>query len=73
MEIQLIGENAGILWNVLNAQENKTMEISKFKKETKLNDAQFWAAAGWLAKEGKLVHSAEKKGKKTVETYRLAE
>lgn len=73
MEIQLIGSNAGILWNILNAQENKTMEIAKFKKEAKLTDPQFWAAAGWLAKEGKLIYSSEKKGKKTVESYSLAD
>ena len=72
MEIQLIGSNAGILWNILNAQENKTMDIAKFKKETKLTDDQFWAAAGWLSKEGKLIYASEKKGKKTVETYSLA-
>ena len=70
MDIQLIGSNAGILWNALNAQDDK-MEITKLKKETGLTDAQFWAAAGWLAKEGKLIHSSEKKGKKTVEFYQL--
>lgn len=69
----MIGSNAGILWNTLNAQENKTMEIAKLKKETKLTDAQFWAAAGWLAKEGKLIYSSEKKGKKNVESYSLAD
>ena len=70
MQIELIGSNAGILWNALNAQDDK-MEITKLKKETGLTDAQFWAGAGWLAKEGKLIHSAEKKGKKTVEFYAL--
>ena len=57
----------------VNAQENKTMEIAKLKKETKLTDAEFWAAAGWLAKEGKLIYSSEKKGKKNVESYSLAD
>ena len=66
----MIGSNAGILWNILNAQDDK-MEITKLKKESKLTDAQIWAAAGWLAKEGKLIHSAEKKGKKEVEFYTL--
>lgn len=70
MQIELIGSNAGILWNALNAQDDK-MEITKLKKESGLTDAQFWAAAGWLAKESKLIHSAEKKGKKTVEFYAL--
>ena len=70
MQIELIGSNAGIIWNALNAQDDK-MEIAKLKKETGLTDAQFWAAAGWLAKEGKLIHTAEKKGKKTIEFYTL--
>ena len=70
MQIDLIGSNAGVLWNILNAQQEK-MEITKLKKESKLTDAQFWAAAGWLAKEGKLLHSTEKKGKKDVDFYTL--
>ena len=70
MDIQLIGNNAGILWNALNAQDEK-MEITKLKKDCGLTDAQFWAAAGWLAKEGKLVYSSEKKGRKNVEYYAL--
>ena len=70
MQIELIGNNAGILWNILNAQDDK-MEITKLKKESGLTDAQFWAAAGWLAKEGKLIYSSEKKGRKNVESYEL--
>ena len=71
MQTEMIGSNAGILWNVLNAQDDNKMEIAKMKKETKLSDAQFWAAAGWLAKEGKLIYSTEKKGKKSLEFYTL--
>ena len=71
MQIDLIGNNAGILWNILNEQQENKMEITKLKKESGLTDAQFWASAGWLAKEGKLVFSSEKKGKKTVEFYQL--
>lgn len=71
MQIETIGNNAGILWNILNGQDDK-MEISKLKKESKLDDKQFWAATGWLAREGKLVYSSEKKGKKEVEFYALA-
>ena len=70
MQIELIGSNAGILWNILNAQDDK-MEITKLKKESGLTDAQFWAAAGWLAKEGKLIHTAEKVGRRNVESYTL--
>ena len=71
MQIEMIGSNAGILWNILNAQEDGNMEIAKMKKESKLSDAQFWAAAGWLAKEGKLTYSSEKKGKKSMDFYTL--
>lgn len=70
MQIELIGSNAGILWNILNAQDDK-MEINKLKKESGLTDAQFWAAAGWLAKEDKLIYSSEKKGRKNIESYQL--
>ena len=70
MQIELIGSNAGILWNILNAQDDK-MEINKLKKESGLTDAQFWAAVGWLAKEGKLIYSSEKKGRKNIESYQL--
>lgn len=70
MQIEMIGTGAGILWNILNAQDDK-MEIAKLKKESKLTDANFWASAGWLAKEGKLIYSSEKKGKKNVEYYTL--
>ena len=71
MQIELIGSNAGVLWNALNAQDDNKMEIAKLKKECGLTDAQFWAAAGWLAKEGKLVHSVEKVGRRNVESYTL--
>jgi len=71
MQIEKIGSNAGVLWNILDAQDDNKMEISKFKKESKLTDAEFWSAAGWLAKEGKLIFSTEKKGKKNVDSYTL--
>lgn len=41
------------------------------KKESKLSDAEFWAAIGWLSKEDKLVFTTEKVGKKTVKAYSL--
>lgn len=73
MQIELIGTNAGILWNILNGQDDKKMEIAKLKKECALTEPQFWAAAGWLAKEGKLLHSSEKKGKRTLEFFTLTD
>ena len=71
MEQSLIGKNAGILWTILQGKENE--EVSKLKKESKLNDAEFWAAIGWLSREGKLVCTEEKKGRKTSTFYALAD
>ncbi len=52
MEINNIGLNAGLVWNALNA--NGKMTETKLKKETGLASADFYAALGWLAREGKL-------------------
>lgn len=45
------GENAGLVWNALNAGKKTAKEI---KKATKLTDKMFYAALGWLAREGKV-------------------
>ena len=52
MEINNIGNNAGLVWNALSA--NGKMTEAKLKKETGLASAEFFAALGWLAREGKL-------------------
>ena len=49
----------------------KSVELAHLKKESKLSDAEFWAAIGWLSKENKLSFSTEKVGKKIVKTYSL--
>ena len=64
MEQVLIGQNAGIIWHLLEGKNG--VEVSLFKRESK-----FWAAIGWLSKEDKLSFSTEKVGKKTVKTYSL--
>ena len=69
MEINNIGNNAGIVWNVLNA--NGKMTEAKLKKETGLGSAEFYAALGWLARESKLNVISETKGSKTCEYYSL--
>ena len=46
--IELIGTNAGLVWNVLN--EGGKMSFKAVKKAEK----DMYAAFGWLAKEGKL-------------------
>ncbi|MCD7938124.1 MAG: winged helix-turn-helix domain-containing protein [Tannerellaceae bacterium] len=51
--IELIGTNAGLVWNTLN--EGGKMNLKAVKKATKIKaDKDLYAALGWLAKEGKL-------------------
>ncbi len=51
--IELIGTNAGLVWNALN--EGGKMSVKEVKKQTKIKaDKDIYAAFGWLAKEGKL-------------------
>ena len=69
MEINSIGNNAGVIWNALNT--NGKMSESKLKKETGLASAEFYTALGWLAREGKLNLEVEVKGAKTCEYYSL--
>ena len=69
MEINNIGNNAGVIWNALNT--NGKMTESKLKKETGLASAEFYTALGWLTREGKLNLEVEVKGAKTCEYYSL--
>lgn len=63
--IELIGTNAGLVWNALN--EGGKMSIKAVKKATKIKaDKDLYAAFGWLAKEGKLAFE-EKDGEMCVE------
>ena len=48
-----IGDDAGIIWQVLDAQGTKS--VKDLKKVTKLNDKEIYAAIGWLAREEKLI------------------
>jgi hypothetical protein len=69
MEINNIGNNAGILWNVLNA--NGKMTETKLKKESGLGSAEFYTALGWLARESKINVEVEVKGSKSCEYFSL--
>jgi len=69
MEINNIGNNAGLIWNALNA--NGKMTEAKLKKETALASADFYAALGWLAREGKLNTVTETRCGKDCEYYTL--
>lgn len=50
--IEIIGNNAGAIWNALN--ENNNLTVKALKKATKLKDKEVFAALGWLAREGKI-------------------
>ncbi|SEG04304.1 winged helix-turn-helix domain-containing protein [Parabacteroides chinchillae] len=51
--IELIGTNAGLVWNILNG--GGKMSVKAIKKATKIKaEKDLYAAFGWLAKEGKL-------------------
>ena len=51
--IELIGTNAGLVWNALN--EGGKMSVKAVKKATKIKaEKDMYAAFGWLAKECKL-------------------
>ena len=51
MNVELIGANAGKIWNAL---QNGALSSKALKKATKLKDADLNLALGWLAREGKL-------------------
>ena len=69
MEINNIGNNAGVVWGVLNA--NGKMTEAKLKKESGLGSAEFYTALGWLAREGKLNVVVETRCGKDCEYYTL--
>ncbi len=57
--IELIGNNAGLVWHALN--DNGQLSIKNLKKATKIKtEKELYAALGWLAKEGKLAFTEEK-------------
>ena len=47
-----IGENAGIVWNIL--KDNRHWEYDNLKKISGLSDRALNAALGWLAREDKI-------------------
>lgn len=53
MNADVIGANAGQVWQALAAAE--TLGIKQIKKVTKLKDKEVFAALGWLAREGKVI------------------
>ena len=53
MNVQSIGENAGIVWKQL-ASEHRKWEYAEVKAATGLADRDLNAAIGWLARESKI-------------------
>ena len=51
MNVEMIGANAGKIWNAL---QNGALSNKALKKATKLKEAELNLALGWLAREGKL-------------------
>ena len=47
-----IGENAGIVWNIL--KDNRHWKYDNLKKISGLSDRDLNAALGWLAREDKI-------------------
>ncbi|MBP5681528.1 MAG: winged helix-turn-helix domain-containing protein [Bacteroidales bacterium] len=62
--IEIIGNNAGLVWTALSANNGQTGK--GLKKATKLKDKDLFAALGWLAREGKI--AIEDKGDDIVVT-----
>lgn len=51
MLLEKIGNNAGLVWSVLESGE---LNVKVVKKTTKLSEKDLNLALGWLAREGKI-------------------
>ena len=65
MNIQSIGESAGIIWNLLQSESRK-WDYQEIKQAPGLSDRIINAAIGWLAREGKLSIEETKVGRRNV-------
>lgn len=61
MNTEVIGQNAGLVWEALNLGE--TLGTKQIKKITKLKDKDLYAALGWLARENKVNFEETEDGK----------
>ena len=57
-----IGENAGIIWRMMD--NNKHWEYGELKNATGLSDRELNAAIGWLARENKIQFGTDESGQK---------
>ncbi len=58
MDKHIIGENAGIIWRLLNNGER--WEYEKLKAASGLSDRDLNLAIGWLARENKIFFERSK-------------
>lgn len=65
MDVQSIGNCAGVIWELLNGEHRK-WSYSEIKKSTGLSDREINAAIGWLAREGKLYIEETQQGKRNI-------
>lgn len=52
MNVEIIGNWAGLVWEALNGKGQ--LGVKALKRATKLKEKEIYAALGWLAREGKL-------------------
>jgi hypothetical protein len=57
--IAKVGESAGAVWNYL--KDHSDAPPAELRKTLEMNDATFWMAVGWLARENKLVFAGQGK------------
>ena len=57
--IAKVGESAGAIWNYL--KDRSEAPAAELRKALEMNDATFWMAVGWLARENKLVFTRQRK------------
>lgn len=60
MDKHVIGENAGILWRLLNQDHQRKWELQEAKKATGFDDMELASAIGWLAREEKIQFEFDK-------------
>lgn len=61
MNVQSIGESAGVVWRLLNGTHRK-WEYNEIKEATNLSNRELNAAIGWLAREDKIQFEAHGEG-----------
>ena len=69
MDKHVIGENAGILWRLLNQDNQRKWELQEVKKATGFDDMELASAIGLLAREDKIQFELDKHNTKADKAY----